>query len=127
MMKRILVVDDEPDILELLVEVLRFEGYVVLAAGDGEAALELLTGAGPGMDLIVTDTMMPRLSGVEMVQSIRQHPDLRDIPVVVMSAAGRPGMEGLGASAFLPKPFDLIALLDVVAKAVERPPSSGSD
>lgn len=123
-MRRILVVDDEPDILELLVEILRIEGYVMLSANDGEAALELL--AKTPCDLIVTDTMMPRVSGVALIRSIRERPELRDVPVIMMSAAGLPNLDGLDVSTFLHKPFDLSALLDAVAKAVDCAPSRDS-
>ena len=120
-MKRILAVDDEPDILELLVEVLRTEGYEMLAASDGMAALNLL--AGSGADLVITDTMMPRLDGVALIRLMRQRPDLRNVPVIMMSAAGRRALDGLDVSTFLHKPFDLIALLDAVTHAIDCTPS----
>lgn len=120
-MKRILAVDDEPDILELLVEILGIEGYAISAASDGRAALELLQGT--GADLVITDTMMPRVDGVALIRSMRDSPGLCDIPVIIMSAAGRPNLDGLDICAFLHKPFDLIALLDAVAEAIDCGPS----
>jgi CheY-like chemotaxis protein len=117
-MRRILVVDDEPDILELLIEILRLEGYAMLAASDGVAALDVLDTH--GVDLVITDTMMPRLNGVSLIRSMHERPELRSIPVIVMSAAGRPNLDGLDhCCIFLPKPFDLTRLLNTVAKAVE--------
>ena len=120
-MKKILAVDDEPDILELLVEILRIEGYETSAASDGKAALDLLKET--GADLVITDTMMPRLDGVALIRSMRECPKLCDVPVIIMSAAGRPQLGGLDICSFLHKPFDLIALLDAVAQAIECTPS----
>jgi CheY-like chemotaxis protein len=116
-MNTILVVDDEPDIRELLVDILRDEGYVTLAAGDGVAALEVLRET--AIDVVIADTMMPRLGGVELVRWMREHPALRDVPVILMSAALRPNLDGFSVCTFLPKPFDVSTLLDAVAEAVK--------
>ena len=118
-MAAILVVDDEPAILDALVALLREEGHAVLAAGDGAAALEVLGGGVP--DLVITDTMMPGLDGPGLVRRMRGRPELRDIPVLMTSAVPRPVSDGLGAVAFLPKPFDLDALLAAVATLVGDP------
>ena len=115
-MSTILVVDDEPDIRELLVDILRDEGYITLAAGDGVAALELLRET--AIDVVIADTMMPRLGGVELIQVMREHSALRDVPVILMSAAQRPNLDGFSVCTFLPKPFDVSALLHAVAEAV---------
>lgn len=115
-MKTILVVDDEPDILELLVEILGHEGHMTVAAGDGLAALKRLMGA--GIDLVITDLMMPRQDGMELIQAMRDHPRLRDVPVILMSAAERPDVDRLGSCVFLSKPFDLTELLGVVTDAL---------
>ncbi len=122
-MKTILVVDDEPDILDLLIEVLREEGYLTLAARDGMAALELLSRQ--DVDLVITDTMMPRRGGLELVRSMHEHPNLRHVPAILMSAAGRPEMDRFGVFVFLPKPFDLDTLLDAVAEALQQGHPSG--
>jgi CheY-like chemotaxis protein len=115
-MTRVLVVDDEPAILVILDEVLRDEGNEVMVAGDGVAALQVL--AQTGVDLIITDTMMPRLGGPELIWSMRERPDLQEIPVILMSAAVRPDLDGLGSVTFMAKPFDLTALCRTVAKAL---------
>jgi CheY-like chemotaxis protein len=113
-MARILVVDDEPAILTILDEVLRDEGYEVVVADDGVTALQVL--AQTGVDLIITDTMMPRVSGLEVIRSARARPDVLDIPVILMSAAARPDLDGLGPVTFMAKPFDLTTLRHTVAK-----------
>ena len=115
-MTTILVVDDEPVIRELLVAILGNEGYATVAASDGVAALEALNEG--GIDVVLSDTMMPRLGGVELIRAMRTRPGLSTTPVILLSAAARPDLDGLGVCLFLPKPFDLTSLLDEVADAV---------
>ena len=119
-MKTILVVDDEPAILDLLTTILDDEGYDVLPAGDGMTALEVLTGT--AASLVITDVMMPHLGGVDLVRAMRAREDLHSVPVILVSAADRPSMDGLGDCVFLPKPFDVAEFLDAVQGAVSRPP-----
>ena len=118
-METILLVEDEPAILDMLVDVLRAEGYATLAAQDGLAALELLARGVP--DLVLTDAMMPGLDGPALVRRIREEPALREVPVVLASAVLRPDLSGLDGVTFLAKPFDLDALLGAVAAALGRP------
>jgi CheY-like chemotaxis protein len=118
-MKCVLVVDDEPLILDLLQTFLQDEGFEVLTAPDGVAALETLTRS--RVDLVITDTMMPNRGGVELIRSMRESSRLRDIPVVLMSAASSPSLNGLGPVMFLAKPFDLPSLLDAITTAMSLP------
>ncbi len=118
-MPTILVADDEPTTLDLVVAVLRDEGYATLAARDGPEVLELLAGARP--DLVLMDVMMPGLDGREVVRRMRARPELAGVPVVLMSAAAPVDPAALGV-AFLPKPFDLDRLLREVAAALVNPP-----
>jgi CheY-like chemotaxis protein len=111
-MATIMVVDDEPVILETVVDVLTAEGHGVLSAMDGLAAQVLLTATVP--DLLVTDVMMPRLDGLGLVRWMRTRPELVNVPVVLISATSSPELDGLGPVTFLPKPFDLTALLHAV-------------
>jgi CheY-like chemotaxis protein len=120
-MTAVLVVDDEPTIADLLMELLRDEGYETMAATDGLMALEALQ-AGPPVDVVITDAMMPRCGGVELVQRMREQPQLRAIPVIVLSAGMRPVLDGLGATRFLPKPFELTALLGCISEAFSDAP-----
>ena len=115
-MATILVVDDEPTILELLVELLRDEGHVTLAAGDGHMALEVLGRVVP--DLVITDAMMPRLDGPGLVRWMREQPGLRHVPVVLLSAVVRVDPVELDGITFVAKPFDLATLLDAVTAAL---------
>jgi DNA-binding response OmpR family regulator len=117
-METILVVDDEPALLELLVDVLLSEGYEVVPARDGVIALEVLTAT--KVDLVVTDAMMPRLDGLGLVRALRGHLDLREIPVILTSAANQPDLDGLEPCVFLSKPFELAALLATVDGVLRR-------
>jgi two-component system response regulator MprA len=117
-MKCVLVVDDEPSILDLLQSFLREEGFEVLTAPDGIAALEALTRS--DVHLVITDTMMPRRGGVELVRSMRERPKMRYIPVIIISAAAKPQLDDLNPATFLAKPFDLTSLLDAIATSVSR-------
>jgi CheY-like chemotaxis protein len=103
----VLVVDDERYIVDLLSELLEDEGYQVLRASDGQAALDVLERHVP--DLVVTDVMMPRLDGVRLLAIIREHH--KELPVILMSAAVTPRVDGVP---FLPKPFDIDDLLALI-------------
>lgn len=103
----ILIVDDERYIVDLLSDLLEDEGYRVLRAADGQAALDMLDRQVP--DLVVADVMMPRIDGVRLVSIIREHN--KELPVILMSAAVTPRMDGVP---FLPKPFDIDDLLAMI-------------
>ena len=120
-MKTILVVDDEPAILDLLTTLLHGEGFRVLSAADGAAALERL--GREGVDVVITDGMMPRLGGVALIRAMRERPETREVPVILVSAALKPLLEGLGPCRFLPKPFDLNAILATITRALGQSPS----
>ena len=120
-MGTVLVVDDEPIILELLVELLGDEGHATLAARDGAAAREILERTVP--DLVITDAMMPRLDGPGLVRWMRGQPGLRGVPAIVLSAVARIDTAEWDGVAFLAKPFDLATLLAAVAAALDPPPA----
>ena len=108
----VLVVDDEREIVDLLQVVLEDEGYRVVPAFDGEQAWRLAHVEPP--DLVISDVMMPRLSGVELVGRLRDSRErLAKTPVILMSAADR--TPGDGRVTFLPKPFDLDRMLSLVS------------
>ena len=120
-MPTILVAEDEPMILDLVVEVLRDEGYATLAAADGREALELVARERP--DLVLMDVMMPRLDGPTVVRRMRERPELDGVPVILMSAAEPVDPAELGVI-FLPKPFDLERLLRAVETALGGSPGA---
>lgn len=104
-MSTILIVDDEEPIRDLLAWLLGDEGHRVLVAAHGRQALDLLEQDPP--DLVVSDVMMPILDGAELCRRIKRSPSTRDIPVILMSAAGRRAAGDASADAFIDKPFDL--------------------
>jgi CheY-like chemotaxis protein len=113
--KAILIVEDDADTRETLRFLLESEGYTVLEAGHGKAALEhLATGCRPC--LILLDLMMPVMSGFEFLQVFRRDPAHDVTPVVVASAWGREAETVQGAQGFLRKPFDLPELFDQVRR-----------
>jgi len=115
--RRVLVVDDEPNILYALEETVRDLGFECIAACDGEEALIIARGARP--DLIVTDIIMPRLNGYELCEKLKSEEATRSIPVVMVTVCvGDPAREqgrSAGADAYLTKPFhatDLKVIID---------------
>jgi two-component system, chemotaxis family, chemotaxis protein CheY len=111
----ILLVEDDFDVREALAETLRDEGYAVECAGDGVQALDYLRGGGrPG--LILLDLMMPRMSGSEFRMVQKVDPQLRDLPVVLISADGRMEEKArvLETNGALKKPIDVDELLSTV-------------
>jgi CheY-like chemotaxis protein len=111
--KQILIVDDELVIREVLSALFTGEGYAVLTAGDGFAALETLADATP--DLVIADIIMPRLDGWDLLQRLRA--ERPEIPVVLLSATFRGNPPG--GVVFVSKPFDIDHLLAVVARMID--------
>jgi len=106
-MARILIAEDEPDIRELVAFTLRFAGHEVTATSNGEEALNQASVMIP--DLILMDVRMPRMTGYDACRAMKADPELRDIPVVFLSAKGQDSeiQTGLaaGAEEYLLKPF----------------------
>lgn len=105
--EHILVVDDEPDILELVRYNLVKEGFKVTTADSGEACLELVAKTLP--DLVLLDLMLPGIDGLEVTKTLRANPKTAKLPVVMLTAKGEEedvvaGLE-LGADDYIPKPF----------------------
>ena len=111
--KLVVVIEDEPDLLEVTSFVLESEGFRVQTAKNGAEALEILR-SGTQPELVLLDMMMPVMNGWEFLEAISRIPTFRNIPIVVMTAAGSIGVPG--ATAVLRKPFDLGALVDVVER-----------
>src|SRR5918911_5385757 len=121
-MKRVLVVDDEPTIRELVAEALREAGYWVETAGHGAEALRLMHG-GPPPHAIVLDLMMPRLDGSGFVELMRLNPRLASVPIVLLTAAygAAQAAARIDARACITKPFELDHLVDAVATVIGEP------
>jgi CheY-like chemotaxis protein len=129
-MKTILIVDDEFGIVDALRELLTEEGYHVITAANGREGLARLAAERP--DLVLLDLMMPILGGRETLRVMRTTPELRDIPVVLMSAA--PQRTALlddetarELSGFLSKPFEIRVLFDLLERLLGAAEPPGED
>lgn len=125
MSHRLMVVEDEPENRLFIGLMLRTEGYEVLEAEDGYAALEMLKD-GPRPELILLDVMMPGLNGWQVFEKIREVPDWADIPVVMLTAlAQRADVERavqLGVDGYLTKPFEPTDLLHTIEETLGETP-----
>jgi two-component system sensor histidine kinase/response regulator len=117
-MSLVLVADDEPAVLEVLSQVVEDLGHDVLRARDGEEALGLARARRP--QLVVTDHMMPRLSGVELCRRLKQEAQLKDVPIILLSAVLPQGAPE--ASAFLHKPFEITDFESVIRQSLATAP-----
>ena len=116
---RVLVADDDPDVLRVLVHNLEAEGFRVTTCDNGDDAHDIARTTAP--DLIILDVMMPRRDGLDVLTSLKANPLTRDIPVVVLSAKSNDedvwhGWRA-GADYYVTKPFELDELLRFVTSA----------
>ena len=113
--RTILIVDDDPGILDVLEQALTAEGYRVVLASNGREALARAAEAGP--DVMLVDLMMPVMDGWQFVRECRATSVCADTPVIILSAARalRDTAAELGVQAIVAKPFDLGDLLNLVA------------
>jgi CheY-like chemotaxis protein len=117
-MKTILLVDDEYSIIEVLAYLLEEEGYAVLTACNGRVALERAANKVP--DVVVTDQMMPVMTGTELLAALRKDPALQHIPVILMTSAPLAATRKLRWDDFVAKPFAFSELLQAVRRLVPR-------
>ena len=113
--ERILLVEDDPDLLELTAEVIEHEGIHVGRCVDAEEALRQLS-VGPRPDLVLLDLALPGISGVELLSSIRADATWRWIPVVALSGFPKLHFSGLRVDGFVGKPFNLDELREVIER-----------
>ena len=116
MANKILVVDDEPNIVLSLEFLMKQAGFQVRTASDGEAALAAVAAERP--DLVLLDVMMPRKNGYEVCQAIRANPDWQKVRIIMLTAKGREverekGL-ALGADDYITKPFSTQEVVDRV-------------
>jgi len=119
----LLVVGDIPDILNLLDTTLKFKGYRVVTARDGQEALDIIQREPPA--LIVTDILMPKIDGFNLVHKLRIDPETRKIPVIFLSATyvapeDKAFAVDIGVTHFIEKPVDLDEFLPLVAQLLEQ-------
>ncbi len=113
-----LVVDDDPDILEALAEILEVEGFDIWRARNGQEALERL--GPPSPQLILLDLMMPVMDGYEFALKMHVKKEVAGIPIIVLSADRNVGTKAkeIGAVGYLAKPFELNELLELVRSSL---------
>jgi len=118
----ILVVDDEPDLLALLLDQVSSLGYDVVAARDGAEGLRVAMDRRP--DVILTDVIMPHMDGPEMLERLRSSPDIREIPVIALTALTdrrtRSRLSQLGVRSFLAKPYSMRELGERIREALHH-------
>lgn len=123
MTHRVLIADDEPNIVISLEFLMDQSGYEVAVAGNGEEALAQLAAFRP--DLVLLDVMLPVISGFEVCQRIRENPEWNRVRILMLSAKGREldiskGM-ALGADAYITKPFSTKELVERVRSLLDQP------
>lgn len=118
--KTVIYVEDEPAAQRLVAFWLEDAGFTVLVAGDGAAGMELIRSTRP--DLVVTDALMPVLTGDELVEQLQHDPDLCHIPIIMATAAASPlrvrKMLSLGCKAVVAKPMEEASFLEAVRAAL---------
>ena len=126
-MKTVLVVDDDPDIRELITWKLTQAGYSTVAVGDGEAAVLAATSGdatGRAPDLILVDWMMPKMTGIEVCQALRDNPVTARIPIILLTAKAQEVEVERGFAAgvddYIVKPFSLREMLGRVQAVLAR-------
>jgi CheY-like chemotaxis protein len=111
----VFIIEDDVDTRDMLARFLEFEGYKVYAAANGRQALDLLSNGAPAC-VIVLDLMMPVMDGWEFRRRQVEDDRLKDIPTIVVSAAGRDRLSQISADAYLSKPVDMDELLERVSQ-----------
>ena len=124
--KKLLVIDDDPNLILLVKDFLEFKGYQVLTADNGRKALQIVQQE-ESLDMIICDIMMPEMDGYAFVEELRQEPSTKWIPVMVLSAKGQSPdrIKGLniGADVYMVKPFEpeeLLAQVNSTLRQVKR-------
>ena len=121
MARKIMVVDDEPDILFTVGQMLEMSGYEVIKVSDGKECLEKLEETSP--DLVLLDIMMPEISGWDVAAKIKENPKWNGIPIVFLTAKGDTmsiGMGGLASEDYIVKPFDIKDLKARIEKILSK-------
>ncbi len=125
----LLVVEDTPNILEVLEITLRFKGYEVLTAHNGQEALDVIKEKRPA--LVISDILMPKMDGFSLIYRLREDPETRDIPVMFLSATyiapeDKDFAKTLGVTKFIEKPIDTEDFLKTVAEILKQGPNKSN-
>lgn len=122
-MTKVMVVDDEESLLELVNAIFSAEGFEVITASSGQQCLDILKGEQP--DLILMDMMMPGMSGRETVEKIRENPQWKNLKVIFLTVArfsetGKQTLETLNVADYITKPFENDDLIARVRKVISK-------
>lgn len=119
---RILVIDDEPDLLSLAKARLELAGYEVLTASDGEEGLEKARTSAP--DLILLDLMLPKMDGFEVCEALKIDEKYKHIPIIILTVKFQPVdirfAKALGADAYITKPFEGKELVEKIRELIKK-------
>ena len=125
---RVLIVEDDTSLLRLLELRLCVDGYTTRTAADGVAALQVLAAWLP--DIVVTDVMMPRLSGLSLCRAVRRHPRTAAVPIILLTArcfdSDMQEVIDLGGVTFMNKPFDAESLNAALVAALAGGPAGAT-
>ena len=120
--KKILIVDDEPNIVRTVGDRLKMSGYHVTVATDGQEAIERALQEKP--DVILLDVLMPKLDGHATLERLRQMEETKSVPVIMLTARSQVEdvvrASSMGATDYVVKPFDLVELLEKIKSALSR-------
>lgn len=119
--KKVIIIDDEPDIVTFLTALLEDNGYTTISAKDGREGLEKIQAEHP--DLVLLDITMPEKSGVRCYRELRENPDLKSIPIIIVTGIAKDFKNFISTrrqvpppDGFIAKPIDQQELLDTVSK-----------
>lgn len=125
--RKILVVEDNPQNMKVVLMTLKPHGYTLLQATDGEEALKVVISDNP--DLIIMDVQIPKMDGLEVTRKLRQMPAFRHVPVIAVTAYAMKGDEEkareAGCDAYLPKPVNTRQLPQIVAEMLPKQGKGG--
>jgi two-component system alkaline phosphatase synthesis response regulator PhoP len=119
---KILIVDDEPDLVETLQDRLEMNGYSIVTAGNGKDGLEKALQEKP--DIVLLDVIMPIMDGLEMLEALRKHPECKDCAVIMLTARSQRQdivrARACGIEDYVVKPFDLSELIEKIENVLEH-------
>lgn len=120
--KKILVIDDEPELVKAITIRLKTSGYEVVLAFDGLEGLDKVKEIKP--DLVLLDIIMPKMNGYEVCKALKDNPETKDLPVIIFTASGQRDLEkkclSMGAKGVIMKPFEAAELLELVNNLLKR-------
>jgi two-component system alkaline phosphatase synthesis response regulator PhoP len=121
---KILIVDDEPDLVQTLQDRLEMNGYSLVTAGNGREGLEKAVQEKP--DIVLLDVIMPIMDGLEMLEALRKNPECKDCAVIMLTARSQRQdivrAKTCGIEDYVVKPFDLSELIEKIESVLERHP-----